>query len=91
VAETKDALNRTQQAKVHEFPRRELAESSASSDESGWRSAAHGISRGVAGLAMARIFHPTVAKKIQLRLQAIEIEHMIQRVLRPDKEESKAA
>lgn len=86
----KDFLHRAPQGVVREFPRRDLAESSEAGEKHGWRSAAQGITRGVAGLAMARIFHPTIERKIQLRLQAIEVELLIQRVLRPD-EETKAA
>lgn len=85
-----DVSKRAHEGKLHEFPRQELVQSCEDSEKSVWVSAAEGLSRGVANIAMARIFHPTIARKIQLRLQAIEVEHLIQRVLRPD-DDSKAA
>lgn len=89
--ESKDVTNRAHEGKVHEFPRQELVESCEVNESSVWQSAAEGISRGVAGLAMARIFHPTIARKIELRLQAIEIERLIQRVLHDAEDDRKAA
>jgi hypothetical protein len=78
--ERKAVMSRAPEGALREFPREELIQSCDDSERSAWRLAARGWSRGVASIAMARVFHPDEAMKIELRLKAIEVEPLIQHV-----------